>query len=541
MNRILLSRQKQQEVNMKKYQKKHRRAFFAALVSILVSTVFAVWLQFFKGDVLDHAIAGAMGQTLRSVGLLISFILAEVASYYIFQRFSAKYAIGCISDLRRDIFGSILRRSYADYRQHPQGEYIAKYMTEAEAIRDRLFRMQPMLWEILLRILLVSGALFWLDWRIAIITIALLTTPLYVPKLIEARLQQAQTAYLQTMEENLSKVTDWLSAFEIIKNFSVEGKIRGQFDAINDDAMDKLIRDTNLGAVAQLITTLMSYLSYFIVLVCAAWLVLRGRFSAGDFFVAIGMIDQLSYPLISLAGIIRQRIAIRPACKAMEEFLDVPEQAQTAGKRKFEREIRFRDVSFSYDGQRQILDGFDLTIQKGKRYLLKGPSGCGKTTAVNLLLGYYEVNDGSITIDGAPLADPYAFVTVVRQEAVLFRDTLRHNLTMYRDIPDALLRSMLKNVGLERFADSLDSMVEENGGNFSGGEKKRICLARALLRDRAVLILDEPLANLDAETADRIEDLLLGIPDKTIIVVSHQFTESKLPSFDRVVDFEDIR
>ncbi|MBQ8238628.1 MAG: ABC transporter ATP-binding protein [Oscillospiraceae bacterium] len=525
---------------MKKYYKQNRRAFFAALVSILVSTVFAVWLQFFKGDVLDHAIAGALGETLRSVCLLMSFILAEVGSYYVFQRFSAKYAIGCISHLRRDIFGSILRRSYADYRKYPQGEYIAKYMTETEAIRDRLFRMQPRFWEILLRIILVSGALFLLDWRIALITIALLTTPLYVPKLIEARLQKAQTAYLQTMEENLSRVTDWLSAFEIIKNFSIEEKIRARFDGLNDDAMDKLMRDTNLGAAAQLITTLMSYLSYFIVLVCAAWLVVRGDFSAGDFFVAIGMIDQLSWPLISLAGIIQQLVAIRPACDAMEEFLDVPETVRTAGKTGFEREIRFRDVSFSYDRQRQILEGFDLTVQKGNRYLLKGPSGCGKTTVVNLLLRYYGVNGGSITIDDIPLeqtGDPYALMTVVRQEAVLFHDTLRSNLTMYRDIPDADLMQMLKSVGLERLAGFLDMEVAEGGSNFSGGEKKRICLARALLRDTEVLILDEPLANLDAETAERIEDLLLGIPGKTILVVSHQFTESKLQQFDAVINF----
>ena len=249
------------------------------------------------------------------------------------------------------------------------------------------------------------------------------------------------------------------------------------------------------------------------------------------------MIDQLSWPLVSLAGIIRQFIAIRPVCDEMEAFLRRPEAATTVREGKLESEIRFRDVSFSYDGQRQILDGFDLTVEKGKRYLLKGPSGCGKTTAVNLLLGYYDVTAGSITVDGEALMDPYGLITVVRQEAVLFRDTLRNNLTMYREIPDGKLRDALRNVGLERFADSLDLVVEEGGGNFSGGEKKCICLARALLRDTDVLILDEPLANLDQKTAEQIEDLLLGISDKTVLMVSHQFTASKLSAFDAVVDF----
>lgn len=528
---------------MRKYHKHNRRYFVGALVSILFSTIFAVVLQFFKGDVLDYAVSGEMVKTLRSAVLLISFILLEVISYYIFQRFSAKYAIGCISELRQDIFDSILARNYVEYKNHPQGDYISKYTTEAEAIRDRRFRMLPMFWEILFKIILVSAALFLLDWRIAVVTIALLTTPLYVPKLIESKLQKAQTAYLRAMEDNLTKVTDWLSGFEIIKNFSIEDKIRKQFRGINDDAMGKLLKDTRLGAISQLITTLISYLSYFIVLACSTWLVLRGDFSAGDFFVAIGMIDQLSYPLISLAAITQQLIAIKPACAEMEEFLQEAGCEQIHGAtEKLKANIRFADVSFSYDGHRNVLDKFSLTVEKGKRYLLKGPSGCGKTTAINLLLRYYDSSKGSILIDGIPLENigsPYGLITVVRQEATLFHDSLRNNLTMYRSVPESKILSVLRSVGLERFANSqaLDNVVTEGGSNFSGGEKKRICLARALLRDTDVLILDEPLANLDATTAERIEDVLLSIQNKTILIVSHQFTETKLTHFDQVVDF----
>ena len=528
---------------MNRYHKHNRRYFVGALVSILFSTIFAVILQFFKGDVLDFAVSGAIDQTLSSATLLISFILLEVVSYYIFQRLGDKYAIGCISELRRDIFDSILSRSYVAYKEHPQGDYISKYMTEAEAIRDRQFRMLPMLWEILFRIILVSAALFWLDWRIAITTIVLLTTPLYVPKLIEHKLQTAQTEYLRAMEDNLTKVSDWLSGFEIIKNYSVEGKIREQFRLINDDAMAKLLRDTRLGAISQLITTLISYLSYFVVLVCSTWLVLRGDFSAGDFFVAIGMIDQLSYPLISLAGIIRQLIAIKPACAEMEDFLKAFEDERGTGTvNALNENIRFVDVSFSYDGQRNILDGFDLTIERGNRYLLKGPSGCGKTTTINLLLRYYNATCGHIEIDGVPLeliGNTYNLITVVRQDAVLFHDTLRNNLTMYRRISEDRLLDVLRSVGLDRYAttQALDSIVVEGGSNFSGGEKKRICLARALLRDTDVLILDEPLANLDDSTADKIEDLLLSITEKTIIIVSHQFSDCKIDAFDRVLCF----
>lgn len=528
---------------MKKYQESNRRYFVGALVSILIGTIFTVVLQFFKGDVLDYAAAGEVQKTIYYAVLLAGFIICECLFYFLYDRLSAKFVVGCTKELKHDVFASIIKRSYVAYKEHPQGEYIAKYTNEADTIKERLFRMLPIFWEILFKIIFVSVALFFLDWRIAIITIALLTTPLYIPKLIEKRLQNAQAAYIGAVEENLAKINDWLSGFEIIKNYSIEQKIMGRFKTVNDNTMEKLLKDTQLGNVSGLITTLISYCSYFVVLVCAAWFVLKGDFSAGDFFVAIGMIDQLSYPLISLAGITRQLIAIKPACAAMTEFLNVPETAKRASNVKnLSCDIRFKDVSFSYDGQRSVLNGFDLTICKGKRYLLKGPSGCGKTTAINLLLKYYDVADGCIEIDGTTLdqiGSTYSLMTVVRQEATLFHDTLRNNLTMYQEVSDSKLFEVLQSVGLDRYANTqaLDGIITESGSNFSGGEKKRICLARALLRDTDVLILDEPLANLDTATAERIEDLLLSIKNKTILVVSHQFTDEKLCYFDQVVDF----
>ncbi len=528
---------------MKEYQKKNRRYFVGALITILISTIFAVALQFFKGDVLDYAVAGEIKETICYVCLLIAFIICEVLSYFCYKQFSAKFVVRCTGELKHDIFESILGRSYVAYKERSQGEYIAKYTNEADTIKERRFSMLPMFWEILFKIIFVSVALFILDWRVAIITIVLLTTPLYIPKIIEKRLQNAQSAHIQAVEDNLTKVNDWLSSFEIIKNYSIEQKILSRFKVVNNNAMDKCLKETQLGAVSQLITTLISYLSYFIVLACSAWLVWKGDFSAGDFFVAIGMIDQLSYPLISLAGITRQLIAIKPVCDGMKDFLAESTlsgcESELSG---FQSDIQFSDVSFGYDEKLPILDGFNFTIKKGGRYLIQGPSGCGKTTTVNLLLRYYDINKGTILVDGDAITDfssTYGCITVVRQEAILFHDTLRNNLTMYQDIADDRLLHILTEVGLEKYATTncLDYMIEESGANFSGGEKKRICLACALLRNTDVLILDEPLANLDIVTVDRIEDLILSIEGRTLLVVSHQFSPEKLSAFSEVIDF----
>lgn len=532
---------------MKKYLRNHRRFFTGALLSVLASTIFSTVLQFLKGDVLDHAAAGSLRETAASAAWLFVLIMMEIVGYYLYNRCRARFSAECTGELKRDIVESILSRSYAVFRERAQGEYIAQYTQKVDTVRDRWFDMLPALWDILFKIMLVSAALFVLDPGIAVITLVLLTTPLYIPKLIEKRLQNAQTAYLRAVEDSLVRVGDWLNGFEVIKNFSVERRIMEQFVRCNDTVVEKQLQDARVGAVAQMITTLISYLSYFAVLLCAAYLVLQGKFSAGDFFVAIGMIDQLSYPLISLAGIIRQVVAVRPVCAELDEFLREYVGGETEnGVVRLQSEIRFDRVAFSYDGEHTILKEFDLTVRRGRKYLLKGPSGCGKTTAMNLLLRYYEADSGSITVDGRPLdevGNPYGLITVVRQEATLFRDTLRNNLTMYRDISEERLLAVLHSVGLEKYADhaSLEREVAEGGSNFSGGEKKRVCLARALLRDTDVLILDEPLANLDPETADHIEDLLLSILQKTVLIVSHQFTASKLVGFDQIIDFDTMR
>ena len=152
---------------MKKYEYKNCRYFIGALVAILWSNLFAVSLQFFKGDVLDYAVAGDMSNTILYGALLIAFILCEVLFYFIYKRQSAKFVIGCTRNLKQDIFTSIFSRSYVSYKEHPQGEYLSKYSNEADTIKDRRFNMLPMFWDILSKIIFVSVALFLLDGRIA--------------------------------------------------------------------------------------------------------------------------------------------------------------------------------------------------------------------------------------------------------------------------------------------------------------------------------------------------------------------------------------
>lgn len=204
-------------------------------------------------------------------------------------------------------------------------------------------------------------------------------------------------------------------------------------------------------------------------------------------------------------------------------------------------EITFQDVSFGY-GEEELLQNLNMTFKKNKRYLLQGPSGSGKTTSMNLLLDYDKPSEGHIFVDGYEVHEIKhlnKLFIVMRQDAVLFQESLRTNLSLYQEIHDEKLIEVLEQVGLKKFAskDKLDMQIEEDGNNLSGGEKRRITLARSLLREAPLMILDEPLANLDAENASSIEDLLLSIQDRTMIVISHQFSPSKRSGFQEIYSF----
>jgi ABC-type multidrug transport system fused ATPase/permease subunit len=206
-------------------------------------------------------------------------------------------------------------------------------------------------------------------------------------------------------------------------------------------------------------------------------------------------------------------------------------------------DIRLNNVSMSL-GEKTVLNHVSLTFEKGKKYLLTGESGVGKSTLLHVISGLYDEYQGELTIGGcdlktAPKGALSRLVSLASQEVFLFNDTIRNNITLFEQYSDESIQTVLHQCGLEeligRLPDGLDTVISENGSNFSGGEKQRINLARALIRDSEILLLDEVSANLDPETTDFIERTVLGLDGKTVISVSHKMPEKLAAMYDEVI------
>jgi len=316
----------------------------------------------------------------------------------------------------------------------------------------------------------------------------------------------------------------------------------GLFMRSNRHVQEKDYAMRKMGYIARSLTTLLSYLSHFLILAFSAWLVLEGSFTAGRFFIAVGMIDQLSYPIISISRYLQEITAARPVTKDLLAQIDAPAAADLPRADPDQpADIRFHNLSFAYPQGESILKGFTLHVAAGEKCLITGPSGGGKTTLMNMLLGYYQPDAGRLSIGGAAadrVKSPSELITILRQDPTLFNDTLRNNLSLYQSLPDAAMIAMLKSLNLHRFASpgGLDSLILEGGHNLSGGERKRICLARTLLRQSPILILDEPLANVDPQTAEDIAQLIAGLKGRTLFVISHQHSPAWACAFERRVN-----
>ncbi|MGL4383026.1 MAG: ABC transporter ATP-binding protein [Bacilli bacterium] len=531
---------------MKQYIRTYKWHFISTIVCAILTSIVAIRLQFFKGVILDSAINVNSSLMINSIILLVSFIILECLLYTLFNQVKSKFIVKCFSKLRSDYIESVVRLHYTDFTKSEKGDYIAKYTNDLEIIKNQYFGSITLLIYLVSKILFVSIALIILDYRIALITLILLSMPLYIPKLVEKQLASSQNNLISSVDSNLKLLVDWFNSFETIKLYSIESIINSKYRKSNTNVMNNLMRNYTINNRATLLTMLISYLSHFIIIAYSAYLVINGTFTAGLFFVAVGLIEQLSYPIISISGAIQNIISVRKTNEKIISIINYSTDDPKQNNLSSANNIIINNLSFSYQDN-EILDNFNYAFNINTKTLIQGESGSGKTTLIDLILHYYDNYQGNISIDNNEIRDInniYSYITVVRQEPILFNDTLRNNITMYNEnIRDEEIYNILNKMNLEQYANinSLNTIINENGNNLSGGEKKRICIARGLLRNTDILIFDEPLANLDYENSIIIEDILLAITNKIIIIVSHQFSEDNVSHFDNIITSQQFK
>ncbi len=291
-------------------------------------------------------------------------------------------------------------------------------------------------------------------------------------------------------------------------------------------------------AIVNSLSQFFGIMVFFVPLGLGTYLVLKGDFTTGGMLTAVQLMNYIVNPILSFSTIINKIKGIKPINEKLEAIIEENNGEDTGiVKDKFNGAIEINNLSFSYNEEREILKDVNLSINKGEKIAIVGRSGSGKSTLLRLLLRYYNDYNGEIIIDGVDskdikLSSIYEMISIIQQNVFMFDDSIESNIALYGDYSDeeidrAILESGLKEL-IENLPNGKSSSVGENGSNLSGGEKQRVSIARALIKNTPIILLDEATAALDAETSFEIENSLLDIDGLTSLVVTHKLNPELL-------------
>ena len=391
-----------------------------------------------------------------------------------------------------------------------------------------------------------AGVLCYYDVRIVCLVILTALLPVAVPFLIGEKLSQKTKALYEELENYNRKLKDWMGGFEVIHSFQVEDEVKKRFAKSVEDVEKRRYDGRRYQNPYGILTLLLTYLILSIQLVVSAYLVFIGSISERMLLSIFYLISSVNNPIREIAYLLLDVKAAIPNARKVETlFKERPEESKKTGESvKSVMPLELKEVRFGYTKAKEVLHGVNMCFEKGKKYAIVGSSGCGKSTLLKLLANYYKDYEGEILIGEQELRmierkSLSRKIAMIHQNVFLFEDTLRANITMFQEYPDEEIKAAVKKAGLEKIVEDnplgTEQMVCENGNNFSGGEKQRIAIARAILTRAEVLLLDEATSSLDAELSMQIEQLILSQKETTILNVTHRFHESILRQYDCIL------
>lgn len=534
---------------MKRIIKKYIHIIFVGILLAVLQMLALTKVQFIKGSILNVAIEKNISLLPQIILTLFVAIFLMSLFGYLFSFVNCIFMEKCSYTLRELFFKSFLNHSYKEFFHLKEGEIISKYSKELSVIEYDCFSMVGSFVQMILQIVFIVASLFYLNIVLAVLSLIILSFPVFVPKIFQKRVSISSESKLVKIEKNISVFSSILSGFELIRNFGIEKNIIKQFEESNKNLAKAEDNYERANAVSSGVSFAVSLGSQALIMIITGFYVYQGYLGTGDFITIAGLVAALRVPLFWVSSMFQKIISTTPFRISVFEFIDKNNNKENIEFTNYlnnnkDLSIEINGVSYAYNDENPILNHVDLHFDFNHKYLIVGESGSGKSTLMNLLLGYDVPSTGSIQLNHRNIQEVQGMenlITISGQEATIFDGTIRDNLTMYHNglYKDDELLDILKKVGMESFVEKgLDYRLEEKGSNLSGGEKKRISLARAFIRNTPILILDEPLANLDKENIDRIEDFILGIHNKLVLIISHQISEKLRNNVDSIIEFK---
>jgi ATP-binding cassette subfamily B protein len=477
-----------------------------------------------------------------------AFLAAHLRRYR-----GGKVALGVQYDLRNDMQAHLQQMDFANLDRMPTGQLVARASSDTTLVQGLLMFIPMMSGNVLLMVLSL-GVMLVLSPPLALVSLIIAPALMIVSYRMRTQIFPATWDAQQREGEVIQLVDEAVNGVRVVKAFGQERRELERVTESSESLYGSQMRAVRLTSRYQPLLQAIPAFGQVAILAFGGWLALHGDISLGTFLAFTTYVGQLVSPTRQLAGLLAIGQQARAGVERIFQLLDMAPAIQDAADavelETLEGDIDFVDVSFGYDDRRQILDGFDLRVKAGERVAIVGPSGSGKTTATLLVSRFYEPDRGAVLVDGhdvraVTLHSLRSQVGVVFEESFLFSDSVRANIAYGRpDATDAEVEAAARVAQAHDFVMALprgyDSVVGERGLTLSGGQRQRIALARAVLQDPRILILDDATSAVDAHTEEAInEGLRTVMADRTTLLVAHR--RSTLHLADRVVVLDDGR
>lgn len=532
-----------------KYLFKYKLLFFTRVLTISLAALSVICFDFMMGFIVDIFSNGETEKfvpiILASIFLIILLFVTEYIDGYVMS----SYIKNTVNYLRCDIFTKILNKDMKDFSLDNSGKYISILYNDIKIIEDSLLNNIFLVISSFISFIISLLFLFSISPSIVIFIVIFGILGFVIPNALSKKLIVEKNNYSHNLEEITSVTKDLFSGFEVIKGFNIGSKINTIFKNSSNTVESTKKKCSILESIIKGFSLSFSVTVYLGVLILGGYLMYKGEISVGTAIIIIQLSTHIVGPVKTSISLINQIKSVSLIADKIDEILyDSCEDIEEVSLPKFENKIEIKDLDFSYTNDRKALNNINLTFEKNKKYAIVGESGCGKSTLIKLIMRYYKDYNGDILIDNKDIHkifsnDLYKNLSMIQQNVFMFDDSIKENIKLFANYSDEAVLNICDRSGLSnlisRLPDGINSLVGENGNKLSGGEKQRIAIARSLINNTKILILDESTSALDNETAYNLESSLLSINDLTLIVVTHKLIKNILLNYDEIIVMKD--
>ena len=529
---------------MKQLTKYHKKSFYTFMIFNILVPLTNIAFAYSIKIIIDSGMSQNEYALTQAVLVGASVIFIYAGLNFISLRMRNKLVRQIMSKYKNKVFQSILDSDYRDFSKEKSGKFISVLTENMKKIEQDYLHQYFNISKNLSLMIFSLLAMFIGNWFLTLLVIIASIIPMMISGFIGQKSASLQNSSMIADQKYLAKVKDILAGFLVIKSFNVKEAI-GQDYKNESEKLDEIyFIKGKFDVLSNVISQLSGMIVFLVAFGGGMYLVFGGHTTIGSVTAIVQLVNFVVMPLNEI-GMGMSKFREGQATLNSFEVKDVIELQTGKTKEYFDDVISFSNVDFFYpNAEKKIFNNLSLQIKKGEKIAIVGMSGSGKSTLLNLLLRFYDVTSGCISIDNQDLQaisaeSLYNLMTIVQQDVYIFDDTLRANITLNQFFTDEEIRQAVQQSGLESYVldneSGLQALCGENGSNLSGGQKQRVSIARALIRKTPILLLDEATSSLDNQVTTEIESSILDIQNLTALVVTHKLNENILKRYDRIL------